>query len=509
MTRPSARRATPASTAPSGPLKGARQLRAFGDWYCQPHQDRLWRYLKGGGKRACWVVHRRGGKDEVALRWTFEACQRRPGTYWHMLPQAEQARKAIWDAVNPHTGRKRIDEAFPLEARKRTNHNQMLIEFHNGSVWQVVGSDNYNALVGSPPVGVVFSEWSLADPAAWAYISPILRENGGWALFLYTPRGRNHGLSTLNVARGNPETWFYEVLDATQTDVFSPEELAEELREKIAEYGPDLGQAFFDQEYMVSFDAANLGAIYAGWIRKLEKAGRIGKFEPAPGFKIHTAWDLGFGDSTAIWWWQLLPGPEIRLVDFYSNSGQGPQHYAEVVLGQRIEEVDGKVHLGEELGRHAHRIAWRKSPVLGYGKHYAPHDAAYRTLAASGRSFGDQMHAYGVSLEVLGQVNQRDQIQGARKTLEYASINRDRCERGIDALESYHYEWDEQARCLKPEPKHDWSSHPADALEIVAQAWVAPAPPKEDKPPRFLHEATADEIFWPTTRGPSKPLERL
>lgn len=477
---------------------------ALEDWFCQPHQDDLWNYLDKGGLRACAVWHRRAGKDDVALHWTCRAAHKRIGNYWHMLPQAEQARKAIWEAINPHTGRRRIDEAFPTWIRKRTRNNEMMIEFNCGSIWQVVGSDNYNALVGSPPIGVVFSEWSLADPAAWAYISPILRENKGWAVFLFTPRGRNHGLSTLQVARQS-DNWFAQVLDATQTSVFSPEELAEELREKQIEFGRDLGQAFFDQEYMCSFDAANLGSIYAAWIRRAEREQRIGEFPPESGFPICTAWDLGFRDYTAIWWFQMLPGPEIRFIDYYQNSGQGPQHYAEVVHGRRIDfDARGVVKLGEPIEGHAHRIGWK------YGKHYAPHDASHKTLAAAGRSVGDQMYALGVSLEVLGEVNQRDQIASARRTLEYATLDRTRCQYGIDALESYHYEWDEKARTLKSEPKHDWSSHGSDAFETAAQSWLAPLIRKPEEKPRFLHEATADELFWPRDRrAPGKPLERL
>jgi hypothetical protein len=98
----------------------------------------------------------------------------RVGNYWHLLPQQNQARKAIFDAVNPKTGRRRIDDAFPEEIRETTREQDMMIRFKNGSTWQVVGSDNYNALVGSPPVGVVFSEYALSDPSSWAFIRPIL-----------------------------------------------------------------------------------------------------------------------------------------------------------------------------------------------------------------------------------------------------------------------------------------------------------------------------------------------
>ena len=113
----------------------------------------------------------------------------RPAVYWHMLPQKEQARKAIWTSVNPHTGRRRVDEAFPHEIRKRTLEHEMMIEFVNGSVWQVVGSDNFNSLVGAALGGIVYSEWALANPAARAYLRPIIAESRGWQIFITTPRG--------------------------------------------------------------------------------------------------------------------------------------------------------------------------------------------------------------------------------------------------------------------------------------------------------------------------------
>src|SRR3990167_557857 len=130
------------------------------------HQERLWKFLEDGGKRAIAVCHRRWGKDEVSLHRTAVAAFERPATYWYLLPEQTQGRRAIWEAVNPHTGIRRINEAFPLEARANTRENEMTIRFINGSMWHVVGSDNYDSLVGSPPAGVVFSEWALAKPAA-------------------------------------------------------------------------------------------------------------------------------------------------------------------------------------------------------------------------------------------------------------------------------------------------------------------------------------------------------
>lgn len=236
-------------------LKTAQTVTIPNNWRPRPYQQKLWAYLERGGKRAYEIAHRRWGKDDVCLHWAAVSALQRVGNYWHMLPEAAQARKAIWDAINPHTGKRRIDEAFPPSIRKRTVDNEMKIEFVNGSIWQVLGSDNYNSYVGSPPVGVVLSEWALADPAAWAYLMPILEENGGWALFITTPRGRNHAEAFYKMARQTPD-WFCEKQPASNTGVFSSEQLDRIRSELTAQYGVDEGESKYEQEYECSFDAA-------------------------------------------------------------------------------------------------------------------------------------------------------------------------------------------------------------------------------------------------------------
>lgn len=495
-------------------LSETTPARAFGNWYTEPHQDKLWRYLESGGKRACAVWHRRAGKDDIALRWAYKAAHKRVGNYWHMLPQAEQARKAIWDAINPHTGIRRIDEAFPPYARKRTRNNEMMIEFLNGSIWQVVGSDNYNALVGSPPVGVVFSEWSIADPHAWAYMRPILRENGGWAIFIYTPRGRNHGLKLYQVAK-KTEGWFCEVLPADQTGVFTPQDLAEELQENQDQYGPEHGKSFFEQEYLCSFDAANLGAIYASWIRQLEQKGQVTAVGYDPRLPVHTAWDVGFKDLTTIWFWQVTLG-EIRLIDYYQNNGKDTLHYCEQLVGRKILlGVDGKpLKKGDSKGDLQpvygnaiedanHRLAYT------YGRHWVPHDAANELMAAGGRSIVNQAWDAGIEMSVIPATSQMNSIAAARKTLERCWFDEKRCELGIDALRTYQFEWDENKRTFKDAPRHDWASHGSDAFEIIGQVWQTPESEKPKAQPRFLNDITAKEIFWPDKQQFPRRYDRI
>ena len=136
------------------------------NWTPRPHQRRAWVEIQGGKKRAALCWPRRYGKDDFSLHMTACKAFERVGNYAHCLPQANQVRKAIWKAVNPRTGRLRIDEAFPHELRRKTLDNEMMIEFINGSTWQAVGSDNYGALIGSGHVGIVFSEWALSNPSA-------------------------------------------------------------------------------------------------------------------------------------------------------------------------------------------------------------------------------------------------------------------------------------------------------------------------------------------------------
>jgi phage terminase large subunit len=280
---------------------------------------RLWTYLEQGGKRALEIAHRRWGKDEVALHRAAVAAHERAGSYWHMLPEYAQARKAIWSAVNPHTGRRRIDEAFPLASRAATSEADMFIRFKNGSTWQVIGSDNYNRLVGASVAGVTFSEFATSNPASWAYLAPILVENDGWALFITTPRGRNHVYKMREVAKASPG-WFCEISTVDDTGAILPEAIETQRREYHALYGEEAGDALIEQEYWCAFEAAILGAYYGKELARASREGRIRQVKPDPDLPVHTAWDLGVDDANTIWFFQVSGG-EIHVVDYYEASG--------------------------------------------------------------------------------------------------------------------------------------------------------------------------------------------
>jgi len=269
-------------------------------WSPRSYQRPFWDYLEKGGKRAIGIWHRRAGKDDVMLHRAAVAAFERPATYWHCLPEYAQARKAIWTAVNSHTGKRRIDEAFPHELRAATNDNEMFIRFKNGSTWQVIGSDRYNSLVGAGVAGVTFSEWALCNPASWGYISPMMRENSGWAAFITTPRGKNHAHAMYESGRKNSD-WFAQRLSVHDTGALTTAELSDVLQtDYIDLFGEDIGRAQFEQEYECSFNAAILGAFYAREMVAVRREGRIADIEAIEGLPVHRAWDIGVKDYTSI-----------------------------------------------------------------------------------------------------------------------------------------------------------------------------------------------------------------
>lgn len=421
-------------------------------WYQQPLHRHLVNNLNA---RAIEIAHRRWGKDEIALGATCEIAHKRVGSYWHCLPEYAQARKALWTAVNAHTGKRRIFEAFPEPLIETMNDQEMFIRFKNGSTWQMIGSDRYDATVGAGVAGIVYSEWALANPSAWAYHRPMLEENNGFALFITTPRGRNHAKAMYDMAKDNPR-WFAEVSSIIETGALTQEQLDESLAEYVALYGEDIGRAQFEQEYLCSFNAAILGAFYAREMLRLRAEGRVRQVVPIPGVPVHTAWDIGVRDDTSIWWFQVHGG-KIYVLECYSSSGVGVDHYAEIC----------------------------HSKPYARGIDYVPHDAKVKEWG-TGKTRVETMRQLGLNPQLVAAATKMDGINAARKALSITVFD-PRCEeQGLAALEQYRREWDDEKKTFKANEVHDWTSHLSDAFRYLALAWRNTAPvqagPKKEQP---------------------------
>ena len=398
------------------------------NWRPRPYQMDLWSFMEGGGKRAVAVWHRRAGKDSTALNWTVVSAFKRPGIYWHLLPTYNQGRKIVWDGRTKEGVAFR--DAWPKQAIKSENNTEMKLELENGSIWQVVGTDNVDRLVGANPVGCVFSEYSLQDPRAWDYVRPILAENGGWAIFIYTPRGRNHGYEIAEMARKNPR-WFSQTLSVKDTGVLSDDVIQEERDAGMPE-------EMVQQEYFCSFDSGLVGSYYGSQMAKALEEGRITAVPYEPRLDVHTVWDLGVGDSTAIWFYQIH-GFEIRVIDYYENSGEGLPHYIQII---------------------------RDKDYL-YGTHFGPHDLEVRDFT-TGKSRKDTAAQLGIKFRIVPKLPVEDGIDAVRNLLRRCYFDEQRCVRGIEALRQYKKSWNDKMRCYNNQPDHDWTSHAADAFRYLA-----------------------------------------
>ena len=322
----------------------------------------------------------------------------------------------------------------------------MNIGLKSGSSWQVVGSDNFNALVGAPPIGIVFSEYALSNPLCWAYLSPILEENGGWAAFISTSRGNNHFKQIVDFAAVTPG-WFSEILPATKTPVFTAKRLEEIRQELIGTFGEEIGEAMFNQEYLCSFQGAVMGAYFAKQMALARKEGRIGSVPHQPGIEVDTFWDLGVDDSMTLWFIQHV-GNKHHVIDYYENSGYGLEHYAKIIHEKPYE----------------------------YGNHYMPHDANAREMtnteiAQSRKEIGEGL---GIKpIIVAKRARNIDiiinfQIPAVRNVLQSCRFDESKCAQGINALENYKAEYDEEKKKLSNRPLHDWSSHGSSAFIVFA-----------------------------------------
>lgn len=390
---------------------------------------------------------RRHGKDDTAMHATAVRAMRRVGNYYHCLPEYGQARKAIWTAVNPHTGRVRWKEVFPEELIKHVDNQSMMITFKNGSTWQLIGSDNPDSLMGASPVGIVFSEAALANPATFAFFRPILLENKGWSAHISSVRGKNHFYQLFQALQGLAGA-FTSHISANDTDVFTPLQLALERQLYIKQFGRAIGAALFDQEYLSSWDSAVVGAVFGEELRLLEDEGRALPLVYDRRFPVDTSWDLGVGDNTVLLFWQTVGNVE-RLIDWYSATDIGLAHYVEIL---------------------------RSKPFM-YGTHIGPHDIDVREWGANGVSRKSQAKRLGLrftatpnlpkhtSISLMSDMLGRTQINVADHPVEDQF---DDCSFVLEALKNYRFGYDKDKRILSKAPVHDWTSHYADALQTKA-----------------------------------------
>lgn len=327
-----------------------------------------------------------------------------------------------------------LDYGQAVTARK--NESELWIELPNGSRVTIYGADNADALRGLYLDGCILDEYADMKPSVWSsIIRPMLADRKGWCVWIGTPKGHNEFYQIYQRSLDEPG-WYSLRLRASTSGILDPDELADARKA--------MSEDQYNQEFETSFEAAIQGAVYGRWMREADEEGRIlPQIDYDDEYPVHTAWDLGFDDATAIWWWQAGYN-EVRLIDYYEASGEPISHYCDVI----------------------------KSKNYKYGMHYVPHDAAQKLLAAGGRSIVMQMmQDHGIIAQVVPATSQQNGIEALRKTLEVCWFDREKCAPGIEALRQYRFEYDEERKTYRSKPLDDWSSHGCDAAEIIGQVW--------------------------------------
>lgn len=379
---------------------------------------------------ACLVAHRRAGKTVAAVNDIIRAAITYQGPYGlfaYISPFRSQAKGIAWQYFK--------DFARPII--KATNEQELTVTLVNDTQIRLYGADNADAMRGLGFSGIFCDEYSDFKPSVFGNVlRPALSDKQGWCVFASTPKGRNQFYDIYDTAQRLPHEWFLLRLPASTSGLLP--------RGELEAAKAQLSEDQYLQEYECSFEASlGLGAFYGREMRLAAEQGRIAQVDYDPELPVYTAWDLGYRDDTAIFWYQQHRG-EIRVIDFYAVSGADIHEIAEIVTNKPYR----------------------------YERHFLPHDARAKSLQ-TGKTIVEQLAHYLDlrKLTVVPDIGLQSGIQAVRMILPRVWFDAEKCRDGIEALRQYQREYDEDKKAYRQSPRHDWTSHPADAFRMLAVSW--------------------------------------
>ena len=367
------------------------------------------------------VLHRRAGKTVMAINHMLRAAltnkQLNP-RYAFISPYRLQGKATAWDYI------KQFANKIP---GTKFNESELRCDLANGARITILGAENDQAIRGISLDGCVFDETQSIKPTIFPeVIRPALADRKGWCIFIGTPKGRNNFYQLYQSAIKNPK-WYACTYKASETQILDDEELqaAKDVMSK------DL----YEQEFECSFQAAITGSYYGTIIEDLVREKRMVSNLFDEDIDVETWWDLGMNDQTAIWFVQRYK-KEIRLIDYYENTGHGLDHYADVLKKKGFE----------------------------YSTHIFPHDVKVRELGNYAKTRLEALLDLGIVGEVAPKLSIEDGIEAVRKNLINCWFDKDKCATGIEYLKAYQKKWDDKAQVFKSKPQHSYASHCADAF---------------------------------------------
>jgi phage terminase large subunit len=387
------------------------------------------------------VAHRRAGKTVACIMDLIDAAIRCPHErprFFYVAPQLKQAKSVAWDYL----------KAYGLKIPGATAHeSELRLDLPNGGQVRLHGSDNPDALRGIYADGIVMDEAADTSPRVYNEIlRPALSDRQGWCVWIGTPKGQNDFFDLWEKAKGDDD-YFTLMLKASETGIVNSQELHAARNQMTDEQ--------YRQEYECSFQAAIIGAYYGKEMEEALAEGRITTNLYDPAIEVHTSWDIGGTDATAIWFVQRQ-GQRICLIDYYAATTMGFGHFARVL----------------------------QSKTYKYGRHFFPHDVGniYQDGGELTRTRRETIEGLGIPVTVVAKWGLDDGINAVRRILPKCWFDKDRCEEGLKALRQYRRKWDDVRKVFYEHPEHDWASDPADSFRYLAIAIQEPtAPRKKEK----------------------------
>ena len=370
------------------------------------------------------VAHRRAGKTVACIRDLLTralATKKVHARYAYLAPFYSQAKQTAWDYL----------KLYARDLAVKVTESELSVELYNGSRVRLYGADNPDALRGIYLDGCVLDEFADMRPQVWGEIvRPLLADRKGWAVFIGTPRGKNAFYELYEQAKGDAD-WFTLMLRASETGLIEADELADARK--------SMTEPQYEQEFECSFEAAIVGSVYAKDLQKARQAGRIGRYPHQPEKLTHVSFDIGYGDSTAMWFWQTV-NAEPRFFDYYESSGEPIMHY----------------------------LALLKRKDYAYDTLWLPHDAEANGKFATGKSIAEIVRENGWKVRIAPNLSLEEGINQGRLLLARAVIHEPGCKAGLEALSAYRWDYNQRLDELKAIPVHDWASHGADSWRYAA-----------------------------------------
>jgi hypothetical protein len=361
---------------------------------------------------------------------------KRKGTYYYFFPEFAQGRRVIWEGIDG-SGFKFLDH-IPESLIQSKNSTDMRVILTNGSVIQVMGTDKFDKVRGSNPVGCVFSEFAFQSPKAWNVVRPILAENGGWAIFNSSKNGKNHLYELYERVKDNPK-WFVQDLNVEQTlDENGVRYISDEVIQEEREAG--MSEEMIQQEFYNSWEANSQGYYYLSMLEDLAKSGNIGNVPHDPSAPVHVYFDIGVGDNTACWFVQT-EGKVLNIIDFYQNTNKGLDHYAKVLQSKKY--VYSSINFPWDMRN------------IEFGTGRTRFEVAEELFK-------------GIRVETVSKLPIAEGINAVRMILPSCRFDKIKCKDGLNCLKNYRKEWNDKQQVFSDHPLHDWASDAADAFRYLA-----------------------------------------